>query len=106
MLDAAVDVPYTGSSGSCECREATGRAVGASHAYSVLSLERRGSERCGTRTIGTSSSQSQTNPGSGAVLRDLYIQTAQNECFQQLGLVSRNSTTRASIWKPLNGLAC
>src|SRR5271165_2120665 len=67
---------------------------------------RRGSERCGIRTIGTSSSQSQANPGRGGDLRDPFTPAAASAYCLPLALASPNLTTPESTWKLPSAWAC
>src|SRR5260370_765476 len=95
---------YAGPGEGCDVyrKSAPVWASGSDHSgiWCILCLERlesrgRGSEKCGTKTIGTSSSQSQTARGSDTGLRARSTPAAFSVCFQQLGLACLNSMTPA-----------
>ncbi len=113
MLDMACNSPYTGGltatlrgwpiwPGTCQ---ATAGALQASYRLERRESRRRGSQRCGTRTIGTSSSQSQIGPGNGTGRRAPSTRAEPSAFFLPLGLVSPNWTTRGSMLRRRNASA-
>jgi hypothetical protein len=63
-------------------------------------------ERCGTRTIGTSSSLSQAAPGNGTARRARSVRAAPSVCSQPWASASPNWAMPGSTWKPRSSSAC